>query len=139
MNSLNDRLKSSWGGRWRAHFPAIDILASISRLAKRVSGAKTQEAVLVMRRKMALYEANEDMITAGAYQKGASPAIDDAIDSHSAIEDFLIQEEFAPSNLKETLTKMAEITGVDIPPHEYGENDEEPPKPTEPIPSVADM
>ena len=51
----------------------------------------------------------------------------------------MIQDEFAPSNLKETLTKMAEITGVDIPPHEYGENDEEPPKPTEPIPSVADM
>lgn len=123
----------------RAHFPAIDILASISRLAKRVSGAKTQEAVLVMRRKMALYEENEDMITAGAYQRGSSAAIDDAIDSHSAIEGFLIQDEFAPSNLKETLTKMAEITGVDIPPQEYGENDEEPPKPTEPIPSVADM
>ena len=108
----------------RAHFPAIDILASISRLAKRVSGPKTQEAVLTMRRKMALYAENEDMITAGAYQSGSSPAIDDAIKSHDAIENFLIQEEFSPSTLAETISKMAEITGVPIPAEEYGGNDE---------------
>ena len=108
----------------RAHFPAIDILASISRLAKRVSGPKTQEAVLTMRRKMALYAENEDMITAGAYQLGSSPAIDDAIKSHDAIENFLIQEEFSPSTLAETISKMAEITGVPIPAEEYGGNDE---------------
>ncbi len=108
----------------RAHFPAIDILASISRLAKRVSGQKTQEAVVVMRRKMALYAENEDMITAGAYQTGSSPAIDDAIKSHDAIEAFLVQEEFAPSTLAETITKLAEITGVPIPAEEYGGNDE---------------
>lgn len=122
----------------RAHFPAIDILASISRLAKRVSGPRTQEAVLVMRRKMALYAENEDMITAGAYQKGSSPAIDDAIDSHDAIEKFLVQEEFAPSGLEHTIAMMAEITGVRIPAEEYdGEGAE--PKPAEPVPSVADM
>ena len=108
----------------RAHFPAIDILASISRLAKRVSGPKTQEAVLTMRRKMALYAENEDMITAGAYQTGSSPAIDDAIKSHDAIESFLVQEEFSPSTLPETISKMAEITGVPIPAEEYGGNDE---------------
>lgn len=125
----------------RAHFPAIDILASISRLAKRVSGPGTQEAVLVMRRKMALYAENEDMITAGAYQKGSSPPIDDAIDSHQAIEDFLIQEEFAPSSLEETLTKMAQITGVAILSEEYGKEEESgySSNSSEPIPSVADM
>lgn len=104
----------------RAHFPAIDVLASISRLAKRVSGQKTQEAVLVMRRKMALYAENEDMITAGAYQAGSSPAIDDAIKSHDAIESFLVQDEFTPSTLEETISRMAEIAGVEIPPEEYG-------------------
>ena len=104
----------------RAHFPAIDVLASISRLAKRVSGQKTQEAVLVMRRKMALYAENEDMITAGAYQAGSSPAIDDAIKSHDAIESFLVQDEFTSSTLEETISRMAEIAGVEIPPEEYG-------------------
>ena len=123
----------------RAHFPAIDILASISRLAKRVSGPKTQEAVLVMRRKMALYAENEDMITAGAYQKGSSPAIDDAIESHDAIESLLVQDEFAPSSLEHTLSMMAGITGVEIPPEEYGGESAAAPKPAEPVPSVADM
>ena len=108
----------------RAHFPAIDVLASISRLAKRVSGPKTQEAVLAMRRKMALYAENEDMITAGAYQSGSSSAIDDAIKSHDAIESFLVQEEFSPSSLAETISTLAKITGVAIPPEEYGENQE---------------
>ncbi|MBQ4330543.1 MAG: FliI/YscN family ATPase [Spirochaetaceae bacterium] len=126
----------------RAHFPAIDILASISRLAKRVSGPKTQEAVLSMRRKLALYTENEDMITAGAYQKGSSPAIDDAINSHQAIEDFLIQEEFAPSTLEETLISLGKITGVEIPPEEYGKEAVEVgyrSEIDEPIPSVKDM
>ena len=73
---------------------------------------------------MALYAENEDMITAGAYQTGSSPAIDDAIKSHDAIESFLVQEEFSPSTLAETISKMAEITGVEIPAEEYGGNDE---------------
>ncbi|MBO5136883.1 MAG: FliI/YscN family ATPase [Spirochaetaceae bacterium] len=102
-----------------AHFPAIDVLGSISRLSKRVSGEQTQLAVMQIRRKMSTYAENEDMITVGAYQRGSSPAIDAAIDSHQAIEDFLIQDEFAPAPLEDTLVRLGQIAGVDIPAEEY--------------------
>lgn len=102
-----------------AHFPAIDVLASISRLSKRVSGEKTQEAVVILRRKMALYAENADMITVGAYQPGSSALIDDAIASHDAIENFLMQDENSPAPIEETLQLLGKIAGVDIPPEEY--------------------
>jgi len=108
----------------QGHFPAIDVLASISRLSKRVSGEQTQFSVMQVRRKMALYAENEDMITVGAYAKGSSPAIDAAIDSHPAIDEFLMQDEYAPASLSETLTRLGEIAGVEIPPSEWGEVDE---------------
>ena len=54
--------------------------------------------------------------------------IDDAIKSHDAIENFLMQEEFSPSTLAETISKMAEITGVAIPAEEYGGNEESVPE-----------
>ena len=108
-----------------AHFPAIDVLASISRLSKRVSGEKTQEAVVILRRKMALYAENADMITVGAYQPGSSALIDDAIASHDAIENFLMQEENSPAPIEETLQLLGKIAGVDIPPEEYQQKVEE--------------
>lgn len=108
-----------------AHFPAIDVLASISRLSKRVSGEKTQEAVVILRRKMALYAENADMITVGAYQPGSSALIDDAIASHDAIENFLMQEENSPAPIEETLQLLGKIAGVDIPPEEYQQDVEE--------------
>lgn len=104
----------------KAHFPAIDVLDSISRLSNRVSGEQTQLAVMQVRRKMAVYAENEDMITVGAYQKGSSPAIDAAIDAHGAIDDFLMQDEYAPAPLSETLERLGGITGIPIPPEEAG-------------------
>lgn len=103
----------------KAHFPAIDVLASISRLSKRVSGEQTQFSVMQIRRKMALYAENEDMITVGAYQKGSSPGIDAAIESHPAIEEFLMQDEYAPAPLEETLSRLGELAGVEIPKEEF--------------------
>lgn len=102
-----------------AHFPAIDILGSISRLSKRVSGEQTQLAVQVLRRKIALYAENEDMITVGAYQRGSSAAVDDAIDSHEAVEAFLMQEEYVPAPIGETLQRLGELAGIPIPSEEY--------------------
>ncbi len=103
-----------------AHFPAIDVLASISRLSKRVSGPATQQAVTTVRRLMASYAENEDMITVGAYQKGSNAAIDKAIDVHPDIEAFLMQDEYEPAPLESTLEKLGSIAGTDIPPEECG-------------------
>ena len=101
------------------HYPAIDIRQSISRLSKRVSGAETRKAVGKVRTWMATYQENETMITSGIYEKGKSITIDEAIDKHQQIEEFLIQEEYEPSSIKQMLDKLSELTGIDIPQEEY--------------------
>jgi flagellum-specific ATP synthase len=70
------------------HYPAIDILQSISRLAPSVSGKITTKAVGSIRRAMAVYSEQEDLINVGAYRTGSNPAIDDAIAKHMPIEKF---------------------------------------------------
>jgi flagellum-specific ATP synthase len=103
------------------HYPAIDVLQSISRLSKRVSGAQTRKAVAKLRTWMATYSTNETMITAGIYEKGTSPEVDEAISKHMEIEEFLKQEEYEPCPMPETLKKLSVITGIEIPEEEFVE------------------
>jgi flagellum-specific ATP synthase len=100
------------------HYPAIDILQSISRLAPKVSGQATKKAAGVIRRNMSAYANAEDLINVGAYHQGSNPEIDEAIAMHAPIEEFLIQDVDEPSSLEETLNAMSEISGVSIPPEE---------------------
>lgn len=104
------------------HYPAIDVLQSISRLSKRVTGKQTQKACGQLRKWMSTYQNNETMITAGIYQKGNSAEVDEAIDKHSQIEDFLTQEEYEPCSIKDTLDKLVALTGIEIPEEEYSES-----------------
>jgi flagellum-specific ATP synthase len=104
------------------HYPAIDVLQSISRLSKRVTGRQTQKACGKIRSLMAVYAENEMMITTGIYQKGNSPEIDEAVEKHGVIEDFLKQEEYDKCPMSDTLNHIAELTGMEIPEEEYEEN-----------------
>jgi flagellum-specific ATP synthase len=99
----------------RYHYPAIDVLASISRLANVVSGTETKKAVAVIRRLMADYADSEDLINVGAYRQGSNPGIDNAIAKRDDIENFLIQAVDEKSTVPETLNAMGKIAGVDIP------------------------
>ncbi len=103
----------------RYHYPAVDILQSISRLANRISGPKTKQTVSQLRKLIALYQNNEDMINLGAYQKGTNPEIDRAIDLHPAIEEFLVQEEDDKAPIADTIKRMGQIVGIDIPDEEF--------------------
>ena len=105
----------------RYHYPAIDVLQSISRLTRRVTGTVTRKACGRIRELMAAYQQNELMITTGAYARGNSPQIDEAIDKHEEIEEFLKQEETEMCSMKDTLDKLAALSGFDIPPEEYSE------------------
>lgn len=104
------------------HYPAIDVLQSISRLSNRVSGVQTRKAVAQVRTWMATYQDNETMITSGIYEKGKSPLVDIAIEKHQPIEEFLIQEEYEPSTIPQMLKKLSELTGIEIPEEEYVES-----------------
>lgn len=113
---LNRKLAQSY------HYPAIDVLQSISRLSRRVTGTKTKEACGVIRELMSVYESNELMITTGAYEKGNSPMIDKAIAMHDDIEKFLKQEEFDKCTMNDSLKKLSELSGIEIPEEEFDEN-----------------
>ncbi len=105
------------------HFPAIDVLASISRLANRVTGTKTKEAVAMIRKLMAAYADSEDMITVGAYQKGSNVVIDTAIDANPLINSFLVQDEFEHTTLEDTIKGLSVLTNVEIPDDEWKEKE----------------
>ena len=103
------------------HYPAIDIMASISRLWHRVTGPKTQEAVDKVSRLIALYEDNKDSITLGMYEKGSNAEIDEAIEKHAAIDALLTQKETDHCTLENTLKILSAVSGIEIPEEECEE------------------
>lgn len=76
----------------RNHYPAIDILHSVSRLASEIVEPDHREAADWLRRTLAVYRTNEDLINIGAYRPGSNPEIDHAIRHIDAINGFLQQE-----------------------------------------------
>jgi flagellum-specific ATP synthase len=103
------------------HYPAIDALQSVSRLAPAVSGPVTGKAAGVIRQSMAVYARAEDLINVGAYHTGSNPAIDEAIAKHGPIEDFLVQAVDERSSLAQTLRAMSAISGISIPEEEMND------------------
>ncbi len=105
-----------------SHYPAIDVLQSISRLSRRVTGPYTKKACTIVREVMSAYENNELMITTGAYEKGNSTIIDKAIEMHEDVEEFLKQEEFEHCTMEDSLNKLSELSGIEIPENEMNED-----------------
>ncbi|MDR3122167.1 MAG: flagellum-specific ATP synthase FliI, partial [Treponema sp.] len=102
----------------RNHYPAIDVEASISRLAPAVSGKATMQAVGRVRRLMADYSGAEDLISVGAYHAGSNPAIDEAIAKRELIEKALTQEVEEKTPVAETLRIIGAIADITIPEEE---------------------
>jgi flagellum-specific ATP synthase len=73
----------------RGKFPAIDVLASISRLMPKVTTSEHQKRARRLRELMAHYEENRDLVAVGAYRKGADPLLDQAIGKVASIEQLL--------------------------------------------------
>ena len=75
----------------RNHYPAIDVLESLSRLMPEVAEEDHRRAAATMRELMAAHRDHEDLISIGAYRKGANPAVDLAVDMQSEINGLLRQ------------------------------------------------
>lgn len=73
------------------HYPAVDVLESVSRLTRDVCSPEEVELAAKAREHLALYRKNEDLISIGAYQKGANAALDLAITLHEPLRNFLRQ------------------------------------------------
>ncbi len=73
------------------HYPAIDVLGSISRLEGEVTGADVREAGRRLRSLLAAHRDKADLISIGAYQPGSDPLVDEALVKRDVIERFLRQ------------------------------------------------
>lgn len=97
------------------HYPSIDVLDSVSRLAPRISLPEAQKAAGAVRRLMALYRENEDLINIGAYASGNNPELDEAIKRNPSFLRFLQQSITEKSSLRETFQGLSDISGLQIP------------------------
>jgi FliI/YscN family ATPase len=90
----------------KGHYPAIDILSSVSRLTSEVASREQREAGMRMREALSTYQQSEDLIQLGAYVSGANPQLDAAIRVRPQMLNFLRQEVEGKSPLVETVTRM---------------------------------
>lgn len=74
------------------HYPAIDVLGSISRLMSDIVDEEQVEAAGTMRNMMSIYEKNSDLINIGAYKGGSNQTLDQAITKMDGINNFLKQK-----------------------------------------------
>jgi FliI/YscN family ATPase len=94
----------------RGHFPPVDVLASVSRLFDRLAPAEQRDAAARVRRWLARYEEQRDLIVIGAYKAGSDRALDEAVARQPAIEAFLRQGSAEVSTGDETRARLGEIS-----------------------------
>ncbi|HED63961.1 MAG TPA: FliI/YscN family ATPase [Planctomycetes bacterium] len=92
----------------RGHFPAIDVLASLSRLMPEITSTRHQEVARELRQMLAAWKEGRDLVEIGAYKAGANPALDRALLCMPRIEAFLQQGVGEKSALADT-TALLEI------------------------------
>ncbi|MFN7957281.1 MAG: FliI/YscN family ATPase [Holophagaceae bacterium] len=98
------------------HFPAIDVLASLSRLFSALAPPEQKQLASKLRDLMATYQDAEDLIQIGAYTKGSSTSIDQAIQFQPAIQSFLRQATAESSDHRQAMLAMGQIFGIDLAP-----------------------
>ena len=73
------------------HYPAIDVLASISRVMSSIASSEQKEVAGKLKNVMATYAEAEDLINIGAYKNGSNKEIDYAISKNAAVNEYLLQ------------------------------------------------
>ena len=91
------------------HFPAIDVLSSLSRVMSEVVDDGWQNQAARMRNDLALIRDAEDLIRLGAYTPGASAELDTALARVGSIENFLKQTRSDVAPIDGTLARLREI------------------------------
>ncbi len=92
----------------RNHYPAIDVLSSISRVMNDIVTPEHKAAASEAKKHMAIYEESADLINIGAYVAGSNPEIDEAIDKNSKITSFLRQEVEENIDFDHVVTQLEE-------------------------------
>jgi len=90
-------------------YPAIDIEASISRLAPQITDQAQQQQVRFFRKNYSLYQQNRDLINVGAYQPGSDPEIDQAIRLQPQLMNFLAQDMNQAVSLQQSYNELQQL------------------------------
>ena len=97
------------------HYPAIDVLGSISRLFPEITDPEHQQAAAKMRTLLATYRDSKDLIDVGMYQAGSNPRLDVAIELMPSINKFLQQSIKESVNMQNTIQTLKDMmANVDI-------------------------
>ena len=96
------------------HYPAINVLKSISRLANKITTKSVRNIAGYIKNKLAVYGEAEDLINVGAYVKGSNKEIDSAIAKLPEIKQFLVQDINEKSTMESTLEWASGITGIEL-------------------------
>ncbi|MFB6278466.1 MAG: FliI/YscN family ATPase [Salinibacter sp.] len=91
------------------HYPAIDVLQSVSRVMPRVADEKAQDAAREARQLLSAYEEVEDLINVGAYEPGSDPETDRAVEANPSLTDFLQQDVHAPPLDTDASTQLQQV------------------------------
>jgi flagellum-specific ATP synthase len=94
----------------RGHYPAVDVLASVSRLMTVVASEEHKRAAQKLKEIYATYTDAEDLINIGAFSPGSNRRIDGAVTLIDRINNFLVQPVRQQTSLKETVKQLCAIT-----------------------------
>lgn len=100
----------------QGHYPAIDILQSVSRLMPMIAKSKHLDAATEFRKLYSAYYEHRDLISVGAYQKGSVPDVDHALRRLPSMRQFLQQNMNISVNLRESIDHLVALPEeVDVP------------------------
>ena len=94
------------------HFPSVDALASISRVANRVTGPEQRAAAQRLRGVLAARAQTQDLIDVGAYVPGSNKQVDTALAHADAIEAFLCQDMAERAPAAESWQRLSALVGA---------------------------
>jgi type III secretion protein N (ATPase) len=96
----------------RHHWPAIDVLPSLSRVMDAVADDQHRAAAGRVRELLAAYESKRDLIALGAYQRGTDLLTDEAMARIDALNDFLRQATGQVTSFAETRLRLSQLAGA---------------------------
>ncbi|MEX2031946.1 MAG: FliI/YscN family ATPase [Dehalococcoidia bacterium] len=97
------------------HYPAIDVLQSVSRVMPAITSPEHREAAGKMREYMARYRRSRDLVSIGAYQPGSDPALDEALQRLPLIDNFLRQRPDQAQTLEASVGGLMLAVGSPVP------------------------
>ena len=98
------------------HYPAIDVLESVSRLTRDLTSPQQQDLASRARETLAIYRKNQDLINIGAYPAGTNAAIDLSIHLNGPLRNFLRQSMDEGFLLEKSWSLLGETMAVPMPP-----------------------